>query len=52
MQEFGDTPQPYVYAYGAMHVALNAIARAGVKVRAAVRDAILATGNNDGVLGP
>jgi branched-chain amino acid transport system substrate-binding protein len=53
VQKFGETPQPYVaYGYEAMNVALDAIARAGKKDRAAVRDAIFATRNYDGVLGP
>ncbi|MBV9597779.1 MAG: branched-chain amino acid ABC transporter substrate-binding protein, partial [Chloroflexi bacterium] len=53
VQEFGETPQPYVaYGYEAMSVALDAIAHAGKKDRAAVRDAIFATSNYDGVLGP
>jgi branched-chain amino acid transport system substrate-binding protein len=34
-----------------MNVALDAIARAGTKDRAAIRDAIFATRNYDGVLG-
>lgn len=44
VQEFGETPQPYVaYGYEAMSVALANIARVGTKARAAVRDAIFAT---------
>jgi branched-chain amino acid transport system substrate-binding protein len=51
-QAFHEEPQPYVaYGYEAMEVALDAIARVGKKDRAAIRDAILATRDYDGVLG-
>jgi branched-chain amino acid transport system substrate-binding protein len=51
-QEFQEEPEPYVaYGYEAMSVALDAIARAGKKDRAAIRDAVFATTNYDGVLG-
>jgi branched-chain amino acid transport system substrate-binding protein len=51
-QDFHEEPQPYVaYAYEAMNVTLDAIGRGGKKDRAAIRDAILATRDYDGVLG-
>jgi branched-chain amino acid transport system substrate-binding protein len=51
-QAFHEEPQPYVaYAYEAMKVALDAIARAGKMDRAAIRDAIFATRDYDGILG-
>jgi WD40 repeat protein/ABC-type branched-subunit amino acid transport system substrate-binding protein/DNA-binding SARP family transcriptional activator len=50
--QFQEEPEPYVaYGYEAMSVALDAIARAGKKDRAAIRDAIFATTNYEGVLG-
>jgi len=51
-QQFHEEPEPYVaYGYEAMSVALDAIARAGKKDRAAIRDAVFATTNYEGVLG-
>jgi WD40 repeat protein/ABC-type branched-subunit amino acid transport system substrate-binding protein/DNA-binding SARP family transcriptional activator len=51
-QQFQEEPEPYVaYGYEAMGVALDAIARAGKKDRAAIRDAIFATTNYEGLLG-
>jgi branched-chain amino acid transport system substrate-binding protein len=45
-------PEVYAaYGYEAMRVALDAISRAGKKDRAAVRDALLATKDYEGVLG-
>jgi branched-chain amino acid transport system substrate-binding protein len=50
--QFLGEPDPYVaYAYEAMNVALAAIERAGIKDRSAIRDAIFATRNYDGILG-
>jgi branched-chain amino acid transport system substrate-binding protein len=49
---FGSEPQAYgSYGYEAASVALDAIGRAGRKDRAAIRDAIFATKDFDGVLG-
>jgi branched-chain amino acid transport system substrate-binding protein len=51
-QQFHEEPEPFVaYGYEAMSVALDAITRAGKKDRAAIRDAIFATTNYEGVLG-
>jgi branched-chain amino acid transport system substrate-binding protein len=51
-QLYHEEPEPYVAnGYEVMNVALDAIARAGTKDRAAIRDAIFATRNYDGVLG-
>jgi branched-chain amino acid transport system substrate-binding protein len=51
-QQFGGEPDPYSsYGYEAMNVALQAIQTVGKKDRAAIRDAIFATKNYDGVLG-
>ena len=51
-QQYQGEPDPYAaYAYEAMNVALAAIERAGNKDRAAIRDAVFATRNYDGVLG-
>jgi branched-chain amino acid transport system substrate-binding protein len=50
--QFKSEPEAYAgYSYEAMKVALDAIQRAGKKDRAAIRDAIFATKNFDGVLG-
>jgi len=49
---FNAEPDTYApYAYEAVKVALDAIKRAGKKDRAAVRDALLATRDYDGILG-
>ncbi|HEV7666338.1 MAG TPA: branched-chain amino acid ABC transporter substrate-binding protein [Chloroflexota bacterium] len=51
-QQFNSEPEAYAgYGYEAMKVALDAIGRAGKKDRAAIRDAIFATKNFNGVLG-
>jgi branched-chain amino acid transport system substrate-binding protein len=51
-QKFNSEPEAYAaYGYDAMKVALEAIRRAGVKDRAAIRDAVLATRDFEGVLG-
>ncbi|TME23460.1 MAG: branched-chain amino acid ABC transporter substrate-binding protein [Chloroflexi bacterium] len=51
-QQYHGEPDPYAaYAYEAMNVALSAIERAGNKDRAAIRDAVFATRNYDGILG-
>ncbi|HLZ31918.1 MAG TPA: ABC transporter substrate-binding protein [Chloroflexota bacterium] len=51
-QQYQGDPDPYAaYAYEAMNVAIAAIERAGNKDRAAIRDAVFATRNYDGVLG-
>ena len=51
-QQYQGEPDPYAaYAYEAMNVALSAIERAGNKDRAAIRDAVFATRNYDGILG-
>jgi branched-chain amino acid transport system substrate-binding protein len=51
-QKYGIEPQSYaVYGYVAMQVALDAIARAGVKDREAIRAAIAATEQVGGMLG-
>jgi WD40 repeat protein/ABC-type branched-subunit amino acid transport system substrate-binding protein len=51
-QLYHEEPDPYVAnGYEVMNVALDAIARAGKKDRAAIRDALFATKNYDGVLG-
>ncbi|MCC7368915.1 MAG: branched-chain amino acid ABC transporter substrate-binding protein [Chloroflexi bacterium] len=48
----GAEPEVYAaYAYEATKVALDAIKRAGRKDRAAIRDAVLATRDYDGILG-
>ena len=48
----GGEPEPYaIYGYEAAKVALDAIARAGVKDRNAVRDQVFATQNYTGLLG-
>jgi len=49
---FGSEPEAYAsYGYEAAKVALDAIERAGAKDRAAIRDAVFATRDFDGVLG-
>ncbi|MGE3269211.1 MAG: branched-chain amino acid ABC transporter substrate-binding protein [Chloroflexota bacterium] len=49
---FAAEPEAYAgYAYEAAKVALDAIKRAGRKDRAAIRDALLATRDYDGILG-
>ena len=49
---FNAEPEVYAaYGYDAMKVALDAIQRAGRKDRAAIRDAVFATRDFDGVLG-
>jgi len=51
-QTFNSEPEAYAgYGYEAMKVALDAIQRAGRKDRVAIRDAIFATRNFNGVLG-
>ncbi len=51
-QLFHEQPAQFVAnGYEAMNVVLDAIARAGTKDRAAIRDALFATYNYDGVLG-
>jgi branched-chain amino acid transport system substrate-binding protein len=51
-QRFGGEPEAYAaYGYESMQVALSAIQRAGRKDRAAIRDAVFATRDYDGVLG-
>jgi branched-chain amino acid transport system substrate-binding protein len=51
-QKFGIEPQSYaIYGYVAMQVAIDAIAKAGVKDREAVRAAIAATEQTDGAFG-
>ena len=51
-QRFHEEPEPYVAnGYEVMNVVLDAIERAGKKDRVAIRDAILATRDYDGVLG-
>lgn len=51
-EKFGSEPEPYaVYGYEAAKVALDAIRRAGVKDRAAIRDAVFATKEFKGALG-
>jgi branched-chain amino acid transport system substrate-binding protein len=48
----GTEPEAYAaYAYEATKVALDAIKRAGRKDRVAIRDAVLATRNYEGILG-
>ncbi|MGI8423786.1 MAG: branched-chain amino acid ABC transporter substrate-binding protein [Chloroflexota bacterium] len=48
----GGEPEPYaIYGYEAAKVALDAIARAGVRDRNVVRDAVFATQNFTGLLG-
>ena len=50
--KFGSEPEVYTaYGYEAAKVALNAITRAGTKDREAIRAAVFATSNYDGVLG-
>ena len=50
--KFSGEPEAYAaYGYEAMKVALDAIERAGKKDRAAIRDAVFATKDYDGVLG-
>jgi branched-chain amino acid transport system substrate-binding protein len=50
--QFNSEPEAYAgYGYESMKVALDAIARAGKKDRAAIRDAIFATKNFNGALG-
>lgn len=52
LARFGSEPEAYAaYGYEAAKVALEAIQRAGMKDRAAIRDAVFATQNYDGVLG-
>ena len=51
-QQFNAEPEAYAgYGYESMKVALDAIQRAGRKDRAAIRDAMFATRNFQGVLG-
>ncbi len=51
-QRFGAEPWSYTaYGYEAARVAINAIERAGRKDRVAIRDALFATRDYDGVLG-
>jgi WD40 repeat protein/ABC-type branched-subunit amino acid transport system substrate-binding protein len=51
-QQFQTEPDPVAaYGYEAMNVALAAIEGAGKKDRAAIRDAIIATRDYDGILG-
>jgi branched-chain amino acid transport system substrate-binding protein len=51
-RQFNSEPEAYAgYGYESMKVALDAIQRAGRKDRAAIRDAIFATRNFNGVLG-
>jgi branched-chain amino acid transport system substrate-binding protein len=51
-QQFQGEPDPYAaYGYEAMNVAIAGIEKAGRKDRAAIRDAIFATRDYDGVLG-
>jgi ABC-type branched-subunit amino acid transport system substrate-binding protein len=50
--KFGSEPEAYAaYGYEAARVALNAIMKAGTKDREAIRAAVFATANYDGVLG-
>jgi branched-chain amino acid transport system substrate-binding protein len=50
--KFNAEPEAYAaYGYESMKVALDAIQRAGRKDRAAIRDALMATRDYDGVLG-
>jgi branched-chain amino acid transport system substrate-binding protein len=50
--KFGSEPEGYAsYGYETMKVALDAITRAGTKDREAIRAAVFATANYDGVLG-
>jgi branched-chain amino acid transport system substrate-binding protein len=50
--KYGSEPEPAApYGYEAARVALDAIRRAGVKDRPAIRDAVFATTDFDGVLG-
>jgi branched-chain amino acid transport system substrate-binding protein len=50
--KFNSEPEAYAaYGYESMKVALDAIQRAGRKDRAAIRDAVFATRDYDGVLG-
>lgn len=50
--KYGNEPEGYAsYGYESMKVALDAIGRAGVKDREAIRAAVLATSNFSGVLG-
>jgi branched-chain amino acid transport system substrate-binding protein len=50
-QQYRSEPDPYAaYAYEAMNVAIAAIERAGKRDRAAIRDAVFATRNYDGIL--
>jgi branched-chain amino acid transport system substrate-binding protein len=50
--KFGSEPEGYAsYGYEAAKVALNAITQAGTKDREAIRAAVFATANYDGVLG-
>jgi branched-chain amino acid transport system substrate-binding protein len=50
--KFGSEPEGYAsYGYEAAKVALNAITQAGTKDREAIRAAVFATANSDGVLG-
>jgi branched-chain amino acid transport system substrate-binding protein len=51
-ERFGEEPYAYTaYGYEVARVALDAIQRAGRKDRAAIRDALFATRDYDGVLG-
>jgi branched-chain amino acid transport system substrate-binding protein len=51
-KRFNTEPETYAgYGYEAMKVALDAIRRAGRKERTAIRDAMFATKDYDGVLG-
>jgi branched-chain amino acid transport system substrate-binding protein len=50
--KYKEDPQVYaIYGYEAAKVAINAITKAGKKDRAAIRDAVFATKDYDGVLG-
>ena len=50
--KFNSEPEAYAaYGYESMKVALDALARANVKDRAKIRDAVFATRNYNGVLG-
>jgi branched-chain amino acid transport system substrate-binding protein len=51
-KRFNAEPEAYAgYGYEAMQVALDAIRRAGRKDRTAIRDALFATTDHDGILG-
>jgi branched-chain amino acid transport system substrate-binding protein len=51
-KQFGSEPEAYAgYGYESMKVVLDAIAKAGKKDRATIRDAVFATKNYNGALG-